>query len=118
MSSLTQARRSPRPLSRLDDLSFSLSLSLSLSFSFLRVFPLALWSTSSTVDNGMLTGALANATGLEISSSIFSSMPQKRLNGSSVSGTAPKLTYDSAGSDEDDEDAKGERETEGGAEGR
>jgi hypothetical protein len=35
-----------------------------------------------------------------------------------VSGTAPKLTYDSAGSDDDDEDAKGESETEGAAEGR
>ena len=55
----------------------------------------------------MPSGAEAKATGLEISSSMFSSMPQNRENGSSVSGMAPRLRKDS--SDEEDE-CMGERE--------
>lgn len=55
----------------------------------------------------MPSGAEAKATGLEISSSMFSSIPQNRENGSSVSGMAPRLRKDS--SDEEDE-CMGERE--------
>lgn len=55
----------------------------------------------------MPSGAEAKATGLEISSSMFSSMPQKRENGSSVSGMAPRFRKDSS---DDEEECMGERE--------
>ena len=58
-------------------------------------------------------GALANATGLEISSSILSSIPQNLENGSRVSGAAPKLTYDSPISvlvpDDEEEECNGDK---------
>lgn len=44
-------------------------------------------------------------------SSIFSSMPQKRLKGSEVSGDAPRWRYDSSTASEDEEDDwRGEKE--------
>lgn len=56
---------------------------------------------------GIPNGAEANATGLEMSSNIFSSIPQKRENGSSVSGIAPRLRNDSS---EEEEELRGDRE--------
>lgn len=56
-------------------------------------------------------GALAKATGFDISSSILSNIPQNIENGSRVSGAAPKLTYDSPISvpDDDDEEYRGDK---------
>lgn len=48
-------------------------------------------------------GAAASAFGKLISSSMFSSMPQKRENGSDESGTSPGSTNDSSGGSELDE---------------
>lgn len=81
------------------------------STAFGRSFRLAV-SSRSRADMGVESmGALAKATGFEISSSMLSSIPQKREKGSSVSGARPKLMYDSPISvpeDEDDE-CKGDR---------
>lgn len=49
------------------------------------------------------TGAAVRALGKLISSSIFSSIPQKRENGSDESGTSPGRTNDSSGGSELDE---------------
>lgn len=56
-------------------------------------------------------GAVAKATGFEISSSILSSIPQNRENGSSVSGGTPKLMYDSPISvpDDEEEECRGDK---------
>lgn len=50
--------------------------------------------------NGPPSCAVVNARGMLISSSMFSSMPQKRENGSAVSGICPGKRYESSGGSE------------------
>lgn len=78
-------------------------LSLRLGFSFLVSGRVGLSGPSSGISVKAESGAAVRALGKLISSSMFSSMPQKREKGSDESGTSPGIIKDSSGGSELDE---------------